>query len=185
MTKHTIRGMTAAICGVILAAGAAEAQPSLSFGTGVGASMPVGDLGEAYNLGWNAQANLGVTSPTWPVALRFDVQYHSLSGEDNAGVGAEDLRILAGIANAELFVARSNGGGFFVIGGAGIYNADAEGDVGDSSTDFGVLFGGGYKIAMTNLLLSLEGKFHNVFADAIDTQFVPVNIVVEIPFGGR
>jgi hypothetical protein len=189
--NRLIRGAAGAALAITLTAGAVNAQTALTVGTGAGLSIPVGDLADVTGLGWNAQANIGLNNPMWPVALRFDVMYHSLPGEeisDALDIEGPDLTVLAGIANAELYVARAaNGGGFFIVGGAGIYNFDAE-DVGDieseSSTDFGILGGAGYKLAMTNLLLSIEGKFHHVFADE-NAQFIPVNIAVEIPLGGR
>ena len=189
--NRLIRGAAGAAVAFALSAGAAHAQTALTIGTGAGLSIPVGDLADVTGLGWNAQANLGLNNAAWPVALRFDVMYHSLPGEelvDDTDIELPDLTILAGIANVELYVARSaNGGGLFVVGGAGIYNFDSE-DVGDidgaSSTEFGILGGAGYKLAMTNLLLSVEGKFHHVFADE-NAQFIPVNIAVEIPVGGR
>ncbi|MGH7127614.1 MAG: hypothetical protein ACREIV_03530, partial [Planctomycetaceae bacterium] len=101
----------------------AQAQTALTVGTGVGGSLPVGNLADVAGIGWNAQANLGLHNPMWPVGLRFDVMYHSLGLDDEFGDG--DVQIIAGIANAELYVARSpNGGGLFVVGGAGIYNQE-------------------------------------------------------------
>jgi hypothetical protein len=186
-----IRGAAGASLALALFAGAANAQTALTIGTGAGLSIPVGDLADATGLGWNAQANVGLNNAAWPVALRFDFMYHSLPGEelvDDTDIELPDLTILAGIANAELYVARSaNGGGLFLVGGAGVYNFDSEdvGDVdGDSSTEFGILGGAGYKLAMTNLLLSIEGKFHHIFADN-SVQLIPVNVAVEIPLGGR
>lgn len=191
--NRMIRGAAGTALALALFAGAASAQTALTIGTGAGLSIPVGDLADTHGLGWNAQANVGVNNPVWPVALRFDFMYHTLSGDDivdELDIEIPNLQVLAGIANAELYVARAaNGGGFFIVGGAGIYNFDFEDDNGDgedgeSSTDFGVLGGAGYKLAMTNLLLSIEGKFHNVFSDE-NVQFIPVNVVVEIPLGGR
>ena len=180
------RGVASAAVALALFAGAAQAQTAFTIGTGAGISVPIGDLSDTHGLGWNAQANLGLHNTMWPVALRFDFMYHSLPGDDEGVIEFSDLQVLAGVANAELYVARgANGGGFFVVGGAGVYNFDAESENdGESSTDFGVLGGAGYKLAMTNLLLSIEGKFHHVFADN-SVQLIPVNIAVEIPLGGR
>ena len=185
------RAAAATSLALALFAGGAQAQTALTLGTGAGLTIPVGDLGDVTGLGWNAQANVGLTNPAWPVALRLDFMYHNLQGEelvDDTDIELPDVTVLAGIANAELYVARAaNGGGLFLVGGAGIYNFDTD-EVGgvesESSTDFGILGGAGYKLAMTNLMLSIEGKFHHVFADE-SAQFIPVNIVVEIPIGGR
>jgi hypothetical protein len=189
MTR-SVRWMPLAAIGLFAFAGGAQAQTALTVGTGAGLTVPVGDLGEFQGLGWNAQVNLGIQNAAWPVALRIDGMYHSLSGEDVGNEEVPGLNVIAGVANAEFYVARSaNGGGFFLVGGVGIYNFDidddTEGETG-SSTDFGLAGGAGYKLAMTNLMLSLEGKFHNVFTEGeSNTQFIPINIVAEIPLGGR
>lgn len=173
-------------------AGGAQAQTALTVGTGAGLTVPVGDMADFSGLGWNAQVNLGIQNAAWPVALRIDGMYHSLGGEDVEGTSVElpGVNIIAGLANAEFYVARAaNGGGFFLVGGVGIYNFDVDDDTEaetGSSTDFGLAGGAGYKLAMTNLMLSIEGKFHNVFTDGESgTQFIPINIVAEIPLGGR
>ena len=180
--------------GLFALAGSAQAQTALTIGTGAGLTVPVGDLGDSYGLGWNAQVNLGIQNAAWPVALRIDGMYHSLSGEDFelGGVEVEGsaLNVIAGVANAEFYVARNmNGGGFFLVGGVGIYNFDVDDDSEietGSSTDFGLAGGAGYKLAMTNLMLSIEGKFHNIFTEGESgAQFIPINIVAEIPLGGR
>jgi hypothetical protein len=189
--RATVRWIPLAALGLAVFAGGASAQTALTFGTGAGVAIPVGDLSDTHGLGWNAQVNLGLQNASWPIALRIDAMYHSLSGDDVVEGAAEfaDLQVIAGIANAEIYVSRAaNGGGFFLVGGVGIYNTDAEDDGLDteSSTDFGLLGGAGYKFALTNLLLSLEGKFHNVFTEGESSlQFIPINIVAEIPLGGR
>jgi hypothetical protein len=191
--RRTVRWIPLAALGLAAFAANAEAQTALTIGTGAGLTVPVGDLGDSQGLGWNAQVNVGIQNPAWPIALRIDGMYHSLSGEDFeiGGVQAEGagLNVIAGIANAEFYVARSaNGGGFFLVGGVGLYNTDVDddSDLTEGSTNFGLLGGGGYKIAMTNLLLSIEGKFHNIFTEGESNgQLIPINIVAEIPFGGR
>jgi hypothetical protein len=180
-----MRSISCATVALAVFAGAGQAQTALTLGTGAGVSVPIGDLADTHGIGWNAQANIGLQNAMWPVGLRFDFMYHTLSGDEIGAIEFPNLQILAGIANAELYVSRAaNGGGLFLVGGAGIYNFDAEGDNdGESSTDFGILGGAGYKLAMTNLMLSIEGKFHNVFSDN-SVQLIPVNVVVEIPLGG-
>jgi hypothetical protein len=191
--RATVRWIPLAALGLAVFAGGASAQTALTIGTGAGLTIPVGDVADFQGLGWNAQVNLGIQNSAWPIALRIDGMYHSLSGEDfelgGAQVEGAGLNVIAGIANAEFYVARSaSGGGFFLVGGVGLYNTDVDddNDLTESSTDFGLLGGAGYKIAMTNLLLSIEGKFHNVFTEGESSlQFIPINIVAEIPLGGR
>jgi hypothetical protein len=180
-----MRSFGIALMATLALAGTARAQgTSLTLGTGFGGTPPVGDAADFYNLGWNAQANLGLTNPSWPVGLRFDFMYSSLGGEDILGV-ENKLRIIAGLANVELKLTRTpTGGGFFLVGGPGVYNLESEVSLGGSNTEMGVFGGLGYKVAMTNLLVSFEGKFHNVFTDDA-TQLAPFNLVVEVPLRSR
>ena len=183
-----IRGVTG-LALIAMLPGFAQAQESMrvTLGTGAGASIPMGDFGDRADLGWTAQANLGFTKSTWPVGLRFDVAYHALDGAD-LGIGEQqDVTILAGLANLELGIARNaSGGGLFLAAGGGVYRFDF-GDtlVGEAeSTEFGIFAGLAYKLAMTNLFVSLEGKLHHVFTEGDAAQLVPIAVVVEIPIAG-
>lgn len=189
---HGLVGVLA-VATLLLAAtaGAAHSQTALTLGTGFGATIPVGDAADFASTGWHAQANLGLTNPDWPVGVRFDGMYHTLGGEDlGAGLETAGLDIIAGTLNLQLFLSRNvSGGGFFVTGGGGLYNIDSGDDEGlietESVTKAGIVGGLGYKFGMTNLRLSLEGKYHNIFTEGSSTQLIPITILVEIPLGGN
>jgi hypothetical protein len=176
------RAFTAILLSALVAfPGGAMAQEGVrwTIGTGFGGTLPISDLDEFVNPGWHAQANLGVRHVDWPASLRFDFVYHSLGAE----TGDNDLRVLAGLANVEFRLTRTGSdGGFFLVAGPGIYTLKFEGAT-DGDTEFGVFGGLGYKIAMTNLLLSLEGKFHNIFGENDSIRIIPFSIVAEIPVG--
>jgi hypothetical protein len=178
------RTFTAVLLSALLAfAGGAEAQDGArwTIGTGFGGTLPIGDFDELVDPGWHGQANFGVMHGAWPASLRFDFVYHSLGAE----IGDNDLRLLAGLANLEFRLTRTNAnGGFFLVAGPGVYNMKFEG-ADDAETEFGVFGGLGYKVATTNLLLSFEGKFHNIFGENDSIQFIPLSIVAEIPLGGN
>lgn len=181
MSKDILRVFAVAI--VMASASAVDARAQepvrLSLGTGFGATLPIGDAADVLDLGWHAQANLGLSKTTWPVGLRFDVGYHSLGGSEAL---FPDQRIISGLANIELRLNRAGGpGGFFLAAGPGVYNLKP-GD-GPSDTEFGIFGGVGYKFAMTNLLLGLEGKFHSIFTEPRSTQLIPFSIVAELPLG--
>ncbi|MGH7551876.1 MAG: outer membrane beta-barrel protein, partial [Longimicrobiales bacterium] len=179
--NRVMRSMAGLLVAMAAWAGSVQAQsPTVTLGTGAGGTFPLGDFGETFGTGWNAQANIGFRSPSWPVALRFDVAYHSLNHD--VPFGENDLAIIAGLANVELKFNRGSASGPFIVAGPGYYNFDREVTGGES--DFGVFAGAGYKIAMTNLLVSIEGKFHNVFTEGNSSRFIPVGLVVEIPLGG-
>ncbi len=181
MTRMVRKSVGSLVAMVLLAtlAGSAHAQ-RLTLGTGAGVTIPVGDFGDAFNSGWNAQGNLGITSPTWPVGLRFDFVYHSL--DDDAGPGPDnDLTIISGLANLELKLNPRRSDGLSLVVGPGVYNFEEEFGVGE--TDIGLFGGASYRFATPTLVVSLEGKFHNVFQETDPAQFANISLVVHIPFG--
>jgi hypothetical protein len=179
--NRVMRSMASLLVAMAVWASSVQAQsPTVTLGTGAGGTFPIGDFGDTFNAGWNAQANIGLRSPSWPVAFRFDVVYHSLNHD--VPFGENDLGIVAGLANVEFKFNGATGSGPFIVAGPGYYNLDREVTGGES--DFGLFAGAGYKIAMTNLLVSIEGKFHNVFTEGNSSRFIPVGLVVEIPLGG-
>lgn len=184
MRTMRILALTAALTAAFATVG--HAQTALTLGTGFGATIPMGDAADGFKVGWHAQANLGFTNPDWPVGIRIDGMYHSLGGEEFAGVDGPGADIIAGTANLQLFLSRTaSGGGLFAMAGGGMYNIDfgEEGDLfeGSSTTKAGILGGLGYRIAMTNLVLSLEGKYHHIFTEGSATQLIPLTVAVEIP----
>jgi opacity protein-like surface antigen len=73
----------------------------------------------------------------------------------------------------------------YLIGGVGLYNAKATGDDvpdSESETDFGINAGAGFDFQAGAVALFVEGRFHNVFSDPDNTNFIP--ITVGIRFGG-
>ncbi|MGH7606222.1 MAG: outer membrane beta-barrel protein, partial [Gemmatimonadales bacterium] len=150
-------GMIAVAFGVFAASAQAQDRTMLTAGTGAGATFPVGNAADRLELGWNAQAQLGLRNASWPVGLRLDLIYNSLSGDDVLG-SDNDLQVIAGLANIELKLNRGSDAGLFLVGGPGYYNMKEEVNLlGDrSDNEFGVFGGAGYRFAMTNLLLSVE-----------------------------
>jgi hypothetical protein len=195
--KSIRHGLLTAFLALGAGAGAAHAQgTTITLGMGAGGAIPIGDFADATKVGLNAQGNVGIRNPTWPVNLRFDLMYSALSGQDvDVGVdeaNGPDAKVVAGLANVELPLTRTTwGGGLFVVGGAGVYNRDYDDNTlngfadRDSETKFGVFGGAGYKWANRSLIVSLEGKFHNIFTDGSNSQMIPVSLVVEIPMGAR
>jgi hypothetical protein len=57
--------------------------------------------------------------------------------------------------------------------------------VGDeSSTDFGINAGAGFDFQAGNVGLFLEGRFHNIFSDPNNSNFIPITIGVRFGGGG-
>ncbi len=61
----------------------------------------------------------------------------------------------------------------YVIGGLGAYNLDFS-EAGDGETKLGVNVGGGLEIPLTGLTGFAEVRYHTVFADGSDLNFLPI-----------
>jgi hypothetical protein len=183
---HAKRYIGTAALALLVFAGSVQAQDRtrITVGTGAGGSFPVGSTSDLLGFGWNAQANLGLRNPAWPVGLRLDLVYNVFDGDNTTEVD-NDRRVLAGLANLELKFNRNSDSGFFIVGGPGYYSLEWDAAVGnESQSDPGIFGGAGYRFAMTNLLLNIEGKYHHVFTEGESTKFIPLSIVAEIPLGG-
>lgn len=140
---------------------------SVNFGLAAGATLPMGDLGDGYDTGFNVMGTLGLQPASLPVGLRFDLAYNSLGSK-----GAwDDLRIISGTANAVLTVSNSGGIKPYVIGGLGLYNLDGGGD---GQTKFGLNAGGGLEFALSGFNTYVEARFHSVFTDNENSNYLPL-----------
>src|SRR6476620_6866314 len=81
----------------------ATAQKGYALGIGGGAAIPVGKLGDVQNTGYSAMVTLALGSPDFPIGVRIDGIYNSLthttpptaSGAPTPG----DLRVAGALLN--------------------------------------------------------------------------------------
>ena len=172
------RVFAAAVLGLALAAAPAAAQESagtraVSFSIGGGATVPMGDAGDAFDTGFNLQGALHVQPALRAVGARFDVMYHSLGAKQDLLIGEADLNVLAGIANVVLTVSNTGTVRPYVLGGLGIYNLDLGGGA-ESETKFGLNGGGGIEFGVGGFNTFVEARLHSIFTEESNTTLVPV-----------
>ena len=163
--KHMRNAVEGLSLGLVATAGLAGAQEmggtrAVQFGIGAGATVPVGDVGDAFGTGFHIMGSLGFQPAAMPVGFRLDATWISLGAEGNSS--ADDLRVISGTANAVLTIANSGGVKPYVLGGVGVYNFDAGGD---SETKFGLNGGGGFEFPLAGFSTFAEARFHHVFMD--------------------
>ena len=158
------------------------ATRAFTIGVAAGATVPTGDFADAYGTGFNITGMVGFQPAALPVGVRFDLMYHSLPGDEIAGVELDDLNIIAGTANAVLTVSNAGGVRPYLIGGIGLYRADGGGD--ETSTDFGLNGGAGIEFGLAGFSTFLEARFHSVFIDDEGTDVGNLNLI-PITFGLR
>jgi hypothetical protein len=149
----------------------AQAQRRTSVGFAAGASVPVGDLGDATSTGFHVLGTLAVSgTASSPLGFRIDGMYNSLSGKSDG----PDVNIWT--VNGNLVFAFPGGmtATPYLIAGAGWYNTKADQSGAPSSNDFGINGGIGARFALSGFSTFAEVRLHNVFSDPNSFRLVPL-----------
>jgi opacity protein-like surface antigen len=183
----------AAAAAMLLASHAPLAAQMLTspfrFGITGGATLPVGNLSDRSNTGWNAGALLDVGLPLVPIGFRLDVTWQQLDTKRFA-VGAAELpsggeiknRFIAGTFNALYTFNSMAPTKFYLIGGVGGYNWREEvaplalPSATHSETKFGINAGAGFRFQLTGFSTFIEARWHDVFTTGPSSQFFPINV---------
>jgi opacity protein-like surface antigen len=150
----------------------AQSPKPVSLGLAGGAAIPVGDIADFANTGYNGTVSLGLSSLGTPLGIRFEGMYNKLLGRDDVG-NEPDLRILGGTAN---LVYGLPGVGIrpYLIGGAGYYSVKPDLSNFESENKLGLNGGIGAMFPLSGFNTFIEARLHHVFTDVSSTQFVPV-----------
>ena len=180
---------------LLLAAAPAAAQAQdmatsrpAQFGVMAGATIPMGDLGDAVGTGYHIGGLVNFKPSMVPVGLRAEVTYNKMSGKDIdfGGVTANlgDYSNIAGTINA-LYEFGAMGTTTvshpYIIGGLGAYSSKVEDS--DRSTDFGFNAGVGIRFGLGGLSTFAEARLHNVFVGGSDGEGSSSARYVPISFG--
>lgn len=151
----------------------AQALKPVTLGLAGGAAIPVGDIADFANTGYNGTVSLGLSSLGTPLGIRFEGMYNKLLGRDDVAGNEPDLRILGGTAN---LVYGLPGVGIrpYLIGGAGYYGLKPDVPNIESENQLGLNGGIGAMFPLSGFNTFIEARLHHVFTDVSSTQFVPV-----------
>lgn len=183
MRAGTVRllGLAGALALLTGVAGAQDSKP-VSFGVMGGLSMPMGNLGDFYDSGYNITGNVYFTPSASRFMIRGDVGYDSFGGQSIAGVGSADLSVLSASGNV-IFPLRSNmaEGSIrpYLIAGGGAYRSSFKGDIlgasdSESNTDLGIAVGGGLEFKLAGFSTFAEARFTNLFNDGDSARWIPI-----------
>lgn len=171
MVKQILTGLVSAAA--IFAGGPLSAQYSkpVSVNIAVGAAIPVGDLSDGVNTGYNGTVGIGLHSMGTPLGIRFEGMYNKF-GAKNESV-QPDIKVLGGTANLEYSLP---GVGIrpYLIGGAGYYGMKLDVDNAESVNKFGLNGGIGAVFPLSGFNTYVEARLHHVFTENNSTQFVPI-----------
>ena len=163
----------AALAALAAASSTSSAQSTkpVSLGISAGAAIPISDIGDDYNTGWNGTVSLGLNSVGTPLGIRFDGMYNSFSAKD--AVSLRDYKIAAGTANI-VYALPGTGIRPYLIGGGGVYGLKYDDPTRDWTTKFGVNGGIGAAFPLSGFNTFVEARLHHVFTDVGTIQFIPV-----------
>lgn len=182
----SVAGLAIGLLVGVPAAHAQEAGTRVEFGVGGGISVPTGDFDDFAKLGWQGTALVSVAPATFPVGFQLDGTFSRFSDDSPADVKEQ---LFYGTGNAVYNFQTAEASRFhpYLIGGIGVYNLDLKGDDAplnvESTTKFGINAGAGFNFSAGSASLFIEGRFHDVFTEGSNTQFIPITLGVR--FGGR
>jgi hypothetical protein len=179
-----------------LAATTAQSQVRGIFGAGL--SVPVGDFADESVGRAKAGGGTVLVGAEWLPAgrdfgLRLDGNFSQFCTTACDAAGGElDIKYQVLNANVsgllEVPIGAAPRVQPYVLAGVGVYHHKLRGDdvlstADDSQTDLGVSGGLGLDFDVGPVGLFAEGRFHHVFADGADLQYIPVTVGVRV--GGR
>jgi len=169
--KRIVVSSTFVLAALAALSGAAEAQRRTSVGFAAGATIPVGDLGDATSTGFHILGTLSFSgTASSPVGFRIDGMYNSLSGKSSG----PDVNVWS--VNGNLVYAFPGGmtATPYIIAGAGWYNSKSDESGAESSNDIGINAGIGARFALSGFSTFAEVRFHNIFSDPNSRQMIPL-----------
>jgi hypothetical protein len=152
---------------LVLVPAALHAQPRLMAGAGL--STPIGDFGDAAEVGWHGAVGLQLGFPGVPVAIRGDGGYHSF-GEASP---VPKTSMLAGALSA---VVELPGVGLipYLLGGVGMYRTSVDGF--DPTSDSGFHGAFGVNVGALGFGGFGEVRLVNVSASGGSARFVTMTV---------
>lgn len=149
-------------------AATASAQNPFEIGAAAGAAMPLSDLDDIADVGYNVAFFVGYKPAMLPIGLRFEAAYNAFGTDFD-----EDLEVVGFTANG-IFSLPTGGFTPYVIGGAGLYRVD-EFFVApnDSRNKFGFNIGGGISMPLSGFKVFVEARFNSVSLDP-NATFIPI-----------
>jgi hypothetical protein len=176
----------AALAGVALASLPFEAHAQIlkrgtavQFGVAAGAALPVSDLSDLANTGFNGTVTLGFTPAMIPLGVRVDGAYNQF-GVKNA-FGGGNVHIASVTGN---FVYKIPGATVspYAIGGAGWYNTSLGNNAffgSASDNHFGWNIGGGISMPLSGFDTFIEARYNQVqISNSPSLKFVPITFGV-------
>jgi opacity protein-like surface antigen len=150
----------------------------VEFGIAAGAALPMSDLSDATNTGFNVTGTVGFHPQMIPLGIRLDVAYNRF-GIKNNSVGITGDFHFTSVTGNLVYSIPSETVSPYLIGGAGLYNVggNINGGTG-SSNKFGWNLGGGIKMPLSGFDTFLEARYNQVQDNGVSWKFIPITFGV-------
>jgi opacity protein-like surface antigen len=166
--------------------GSSSSRP-FKLGGALGATIPLGDFSDGADLGFHLGGLVEYKPQSVPVSLRGEITYHRNGLKDDffdvPGIGNVDgtFSMINVIGNAILpFGDAAATARPYAIAGIGLYRMKASAefgglDISDTQTKFGINVGGGFTFNLSGFETFIEARFHSVFTEESNTNFIPIS----------
>jgi len=193
---HRFLGRLLLGAGALLLAATAQAQGTAGSSSGrpfklggaLGATIPLGDFSDGADLGFHLGGLIEYKPQAIPVNLRGEITYHRNSLKTGSFDQDPTFNNVDGTFSMINFVANAiipfgdaqSSARPYAIGGLGVYRSKASAefqgvDLSVTSTDFGINVGGGFQFNLSGFDTFVEARFHSVFTEDKNTNFIPIS----------
>ena len=146
----------------------------IQIGVAAGAGIPVSDLGNSFNTGFNITGTIGINPAGLPVGFRADVAYNQFGSKGATSVKAK----FASVSGNVVVPMAAVGIKPYAIGGIGFYHVSSSVTGSTASNDIGFNVGAGINIPLTGFATFVEARYNRVSESGGSASFVPITFGV-------
>ena len=146
----------------------------IQIGVAAGAAMPISDLGNSFNTGFNVTGAIGINPVALPVGFRADVAYNQFRSKGATNVKAK----FASVTGNVIVTMAGVGTTPYAIGGLGFYHVSSSVTGSTASNDFGFNVGAGVDIPLSGFATFIEARYNRVSESGGSASFVPITFGV-------
>ena len=152
----------------------ARAQMSVvkpvQFGVAAGAAIPMSDLSDVVNTGFNGTVTVALNPKMIPLGIRIDGAYNHFGVKSAIGTGNIHFTSVTGNLLYKIPGATVSP---YAIGGAGWYNIGGSGG-GGTTNHFGWDLGGGILLPLSGFETFIEARYNQVQVTGGSFKFIPI-----------
>lgn len=183
--KRIIRMSVCAALVAMPAMAIAQGRP-ITLGVSGGASLPIGDLGDAYSVGYAVAGHVYLKpASSSKLGFRGDVGYDSFSAKSSSSVSNANYSVLSAMANVMVNMGEEMGTRRpYILGGGGLLRSKSTVktsgvDFEATSSDLGVQGGVGMNFALSGFSTFLEAKYVYAFVDNGSLSYIPITFGIK------